>query len=175
MFCSCTEDLHCLVVLHPRSNHYKLYQDRKRKEQERFNFPIMTLFISPARGCSFKGASRAGPWPTARSSPPPSAAGPKLRVPAPKPNPQQVKAPSQGHGSHRNTPLPSSPCGKSLPPVHSFLPQFSLPSASSCRATDGDWRSASVRGVSPKQRRGRGRDRGHDPSTSTTALKQPRP
>lgn len=58
MFCSCTDDSHCLVALHPRSNHYKLHRDRKRKEQERFNSLIMTLFISPAHGCAFREAPR---------------------------------------------------------------------------------------------------------------------
>lgn len=72
MFCSCTDGSHCLAAPHPRSNHYKLHQDRKRKEQERFNSPIMTLFISPARGRVFQGASRTGPSQAAQNSPPSS-------------------------------------------------------------------------------------------------------
>lgn len=68
MFCSCIDDSHCLVALHPRSNHYKLYQDRKRKEQERFNSLIMTLFIPRLSAARFERPRT----PAAPNSPSPS-------------------------------------------------------------------------------------------------------
>lgn len=74
MFCSCTEGSRCLVALHPRSNHYKLYQDRKRKERESFNFPIMTLVVSCAR-CSALPSLRQ-PWASAAPRPAPAAPPP---------------------------------------------------------------------------------------------------
>lgn len=52
LFCSCRDDSPRLVLLHPRSDRYKLYQGGERETQERFNSLITALFISPARGCS---------------------------------------------------------------------------------------------------------------------------
>lgn len=54
LFCSCTDDSPRLLLLHPRSDRYKLHRGREREAQEGFNSLIMALFISPARGCSFQ-------------------------------------------------------------------------------------------------------------------------
>lgn len=54
LFCSCTEDPPRLVLLHPRSDRYKLNRGGEREAQERFNSLITALFVSPAHAAPSK-------------------------------------------------------------------------------------------------------------------------
>lgn len=54
LFCSCTEDPPRLVLLHPRSESYKLNRGEEREAQEGFNSLIMALFVSPAHAAPSK-------------------------------------------------------------------------------------------------------------------------